>query len=60
MGWMKVTVMTAAVPAMPTCVNSEGGAAPDVAIGRGVNEFMMMNVVVLLGLEDCFIPGLTW
>ena len=43
---MKLTVITAAVPAMPICVINEGGAAADVAIGRGVNEFMMMNVVV--------------
>lgn len=30
-GWMKVTVITAAVPAIPTCCNKVGGATPAVA-----------------------------
>ena len=44
--------MTAAVPAMPSCVKSEGGAGADevattvageVANGRGVNEFIVSS-----------------
>ena len=35
MGWMKVTVMTAAPPAMPTCWKRPGAAAALVAIGIG-------------------------
>jgi hypothetical protein len=41
MGWMKETVMTAAVPAIPTWVKSPGAGAPEVAIGFGWFMFMM-------------------
>jgi len=44
MGWMNVTVMTAAVPAIPTCVSKlGGGAAADVA---------MMGEVLLVARRD--------
>ena len=36
MGWMKVTVMTAAPPAMPTCWRRPGAAAAEVAMAMGM------------------------
>ena len=38
MGWMKVTVMTAAPPAMPTCWRRPGAAAAEVAIAMGIGR----------------------
>ena len=41
-GWMKETVMTAAPPAIPTCVRSPGAA--DVAMGDW--DFMLIVIVL--------------
>lgn len=45
---MNVTVMTAAEPAMPTCVSKLGGAAAAAAVARGV------GVLVLVFIVPCF------
>jgi hypothetical protein len=51
MGWMKETVMTAAPPAIPTCVKSPG-AAGDVANGDCVFKLMVVRGIEVKGGES--------
>jgi len=51
MGWIKVTVMTAAPPAMPTCCMSPGAAAAEVAMA-GVFWFEGLIFAVVKIVEN--------
>ena len=58
MGWMKVTVMTAAPPAMPTCWRRPGAAAAEVAIGRAFPE--KAGLVLLLEVQRLMMVVWDW
>ena len=60
MGWMKVTVMTAAPPAMPTCWRRPGAAAAEVAIGIGRVFPEKAGLVLLLEVQRLMMVVWDW